>query len=1312
MQKAGVRILSCVISGIISCSMSIPSLPPTMTYAAQHIQTKEDKSEISWKFCGSGNNNITKDGIQLSGSGDNFGISTISKKNNYSVKAKLDHGEESGVIGVVLGVKKENDPKEGAVVANVNPESGAVRLFCFQGHSSGDMKAEKIYTELKNKDAYIFEATVKQRHLTVKINNVKVVDMEISDTSFEGKVGFISFNDSLKISDFSVEDIDVKEATSHLTDLKIEGGKLDKEFSQNSKSYAVTVDNSVQKLSFTPKVSSNGTVTIGGKTACSEKSTEIALNVGSQEIPIVVTSDNGTTETTTIYALRNAKDSVYSVPTRPQYHFSQAKGWSNDPNGMLYYKGEWHLFFQHNQERTTWGSLEWGHAVSKDLIHWKELPRPLKFQEDNGAMFSGCGVVDDKNTSGLFGDEKGEGKGGLVIIYTQDNPGRGQDQCLAYSKDNGRTWTKYEGNPILKWNEDPLDNTAFRDPKVFWHEESQKWMMVAAGGILRIYSSDDLINWEVESTYESDKGTGEKKIETECPDMYPLKTDDGKTKWVVSWGGRFYSIGDFKKVDGKWRFIADADNHKRVMNFGPQSYAAMTYDNAPDDRRIMINWASTWENGYCNNVDSVTGQWGYNGFFNLQTELNVKKVGGKYTLIQTPIREYKTLRNEEAKVTVDKTIPKKTNTSQNLLSGVKAGQYEIVAEFTPKEDTKEVGFKLRTNEAGNKGTIVKYDVKTKKVILNGDKAGTIPEGQRKGDIVSDAIVIEEDGKVKLEIFVDESIVEVYGQDGQVSGALTIFPTTNSTGMEVYSEGGETDAKITVYPMKSIWEDKISSDKTATDLFLRTDSGSGEYGIGDNFDVMASISPMGADQKVTWKVKNNRKGIVKVEKEGNDTLTLKALKKGVVTVSAATANGLERSIDVYVGSSGLNSNIGDWNVIQGDWSIDENGYTVDVRDKGDGFAMSASKIDSNDYIYEADVTIHDGQAFALLFRGQNADSNKAYAANVHQNEGGNLDNDTSRIFTFGGGTGDIGKRVNYTMDYGKRYHLKVEVKGNQFKFYINGSLVLDRVDRKISSNYVTGQYVGLNAFDSKVSFQNIKVTPIVIKDPTATEKLSLYTGQKNSVKVDADENDDFKLIKYSSSDSSVAEIDEDGNVTAKKAGKADIISKVTLYGRTYTLKTKIDVKTPYVKVTAPTSMYRGKKVQLRASGVGVSGIPTWSVSSKKYATINSKGVLTAKAAGSIMVTAKIRKYTKKVQILIKKPYIKLSYKKSVKRAKTYKFKAKSYGTGKSVSWSLSRKSKKYASISKKGTLKTKKKKAKITIYVKSGNVTKKLKVRIN
>ncbi len=568
---------------------------------------------------------------------------------------------------------------------------------------------------------------------------------------------------------------------------------------------------------------------------------------------------------------------------------------------------------------------------------------------------------------------------------------------------------------------------------------------------------------------------------------------------------------------------------------------------------------------------------------------------------------------------------------------------------------------------------------------------------------------EENGKVKLDIFVDESSVEVYAEDGQVTGALAIFPSVNSTGMEVYSEGGETEADITVYPMTSIWEDKLPEDTTEADMYISTDSGSGEYSVGDKISVTAAISPMKAEQKVTWKVTNNKGDKVKIVSERKDELELKALKKGVVTVTATTENGLSRSIDVMITDSKLNSNIGDWNVVSGDWTLDENGYTADLTEKGDGFLMSGTKIGSEDYTFEADVTYHSGAAFALIFRGQSPTSNKGYAANVHDelHDG----TGTSRLFTFGGGTGDIGKRVNYTLTPEKRYHLKVSVKGNQYKFYIDGSQVWSRIDHKVDKNYPEGQYVGFNAFNSKVTFQNIKVTPMDTKEPAVDEKLSLYTGQSKTINVTMEE-DDYNIVKYQSSNTDVAVVDDEGKVTAKKAGTAVIKTDVTNFGRKYQLETKVTVKASYVKVTAPTTAYVGKTEKLSAKGYGVSGKVTWESSNKQVATVSKSGVLSPKKAGTVYVTAKIGNCSKKVKVVVKKPYIKAtSVKSTVSRNKTYKFKATAYGTGKKVSWSLSKASKKYATMSATGTLKTKNKKATITVYAKSGKVTKAFKVKI-
>lgn len=1317
MRKIKRKALSCILAGIMACSVAMPYIPE------KTVKAEAVKQESSWTFIKSKDSDTAEmkdQTVHLKGDSDVFAVDQDDWSGDFCIttfaKAK------TGCVGVMLGVKNSSKPNEEAVVANVNPETGEVRLFQFpDGNNCIDARTIK---DLKGKESYKFEVSTEDRKITVKINGLSVYqDFKLENAvSLKGKTGLIAWNSDAQFSDYKVSVITKENNGAYLSDLKVEGGAFEHPYSKELNSYSVTVDHKTDHLKFIPTVEGNGTVTVNGKKAESGKAYAVSLKYGSSVFDFVVTDAEGRKQTTVVNVLRNSNpDDVYSVPTRPQYHYSPQLAWCNDPNGMVYYKGEYHLFYQYYPKDTIWGPMHWGHAVSKDLLHWEELPIALYPEADGGAMFSGCAVVDKNNTSGFF-DKEGEG---LVVIYTQDNGDQGQEQCLAYSKDKGRTWTKYKGNPILRWEDDVLQDKAFRDPKIFWHEESNQWMMAVAGGPLRIYSSKDLKNWKLESSYGKKIGEGiadvpsndvTARIYTECPELFSLTADDGTKKWVLSEGGRYYRIGDFVEKQGHWVFQPDEyyqydeldDQYKKddrfVMNFGPQSYAAQSYENAPDDRKIMINWASNWDDGYCNNVSDITGKYGYNGFFNLQTQLSAKKIDGHYVLIQQPVQEYQKLRDTEHAVKLEgKTIPKKTTESENLLSGVKAAQYEITAEFEPKAGTTEVGFKLRTSDDGKKETIVKYNTQTKKVIINGDNAGTIPKGQKKGDFVSKALAVEKDGKIKLNIFVDESSVEVYGQEGQVSGALAIFPSAKNTGMEVYSEGGETTANITVYPMKSIWADKMSNSTDPANIYLSTSTASAEYQVGDEIELNAVVTPSKAQQKVTWKVTDNKGEKVKITESKDDVLKLKALKKGTVTVTAVTSNGISRSMELYVDSD-LNSNLSDWNVLGGNWKIDANGWTADCADNG--FAVSATKV-PKDYIFEADAVYHSGAAIGLLFRAQSPKTNNGYVVNI--DDPGNGDQGTSRIFTFGSGTGDIGKRVTASLRPGQRYHLKLEVKGNHFKFYVNGALILDRIDRK--KNYMTGDYVGLYAYNSKVSYQNIKVSPVTVQEPTAAKNLEMYIGNTKNVNLTM-EDDAYNTISYRSSDETVASVDENGTVTGKKAGSAEITAKVTLYGRTYEIKTKVFVKTPYVKVTYPTSIYAGKTAKLKAAGVGVSGKVQWSSNKSSVASVSSAGTLSGKKAGTVYITAKIGNYKKTVKISVKKPYIKVtSYKKKVKRKKTYKFKAKAYGTGKSVTWSLSKRSKKYASISKAGTLKIKKKKGTITVYAKSGKVKKTLKVKI-
>ena len=260
----------------------------------------------------------------------------------------------------------------------------------------------------------------------------------------------------------------------------------------------------------------------------------------------------------------------YAELHRPQFHFTARRNWINDPNGLVFHEGLWHLFFQHNEEATTWGRMWWGHAVSRDLFHWKQVENALH-PDHMGSMFSGSAVVDHENTTGF-------GVGALLLFYTafgeHAEPACPTSQCLAYSTDNGKQWKKYKENPIIGWME--ADN---RDPKVVWHESSRRWIMA-------LYLEDD--RYCLLSSSDAKTWTRFQEItlegESECPDFFPIVDDVGAERWVFAGAGGSYRVGSF---DGE-TFVPETP----VLRYehGRNGYAAQTWSNAPDNRQIQISW--------------------------------------------------------------------------------------------------------------------------------------------------------------------------------------------------------------------------------------------------------------------------------------------------------------------------------------------------------------------------------------------------------------------------------------------------------------------------------------------------------------------------------------------------------------------------------------------------------------------------------------------------------------------------------------------------------------------------------------------------
>ena len=450
---------------------------------------------------------------------------------------------------------------------------------------------------------------------------------------------------------------------------------------------------------------------------------------------------------------------------RPTYHFSPLYGWMNDPNGMVYKDGEYHLFYQYNPYGSKWGNMNWGHAISKDLVNWEH--RPVAIAPDVfGTIFSGSAVIDHHNTAGF-------GAGAIVAIYTQNSDR--QVQSIAYSTDNGRTFTKYENNPVLA-----SEARDFRDPKVFWYEGTKRWIMVlAVGQEMQFFSSPNLKDWTFESSF--GKGHGAHGNVWECPDLFELPVEGtNEKKWVLlcSLGdGPFgdsatqYFVGSF---NGK-EFVNEFPSKTKWMDWGKDHYATVTWSDAPDNRRIAIAWMSNWQ--YANDVP--TSQ--YRSPNSVPRDLSLFTVDGETYLQSAPSPELLALRDASKKRSFK---VNGTRTIKEMIPG-NDGAYEI--ELTIENQHADViGFRLY-NDKGEE-VDMQYDMKEKKFSMDRRKSGEVSFNENFPMLTWTAI---ESGKeaLKLRLFVDKSSVEAFGDGGRFVMTNQVFPSEPYNHIDFYSKGG-------------------------------------------------------------------------------------------------------------------------------------------------------------------------------------------------------------------------------------------------------------------------------------------------------------------------------------------------------------------------------------------------------------------------------------------------------------------------------------------------------------------------------------------
>lgn len=431
--------------------------------------------------------------------------------------------------------------------------------------------------------------------------------------------------------------------------------------------------------------------------------------------------------------LSDTFDTANREKYRPVYHHTPAWGWMNDPNGMFYKDGVWHLYFQYNPYGSQWENMTWGHSTSTDLIHWTFQGAPIE-ADAWGTIFSGSAVVDHNNTSGF-------GKGAVVAMYT--SAGENQTQSIAYSNDNGQTFTKYDGNPVLTSN-----TPDYRDPHVFWNEDIKRWnMIMAEGQHMDIYSSADLKEWKLESQFGAEYGNHGGVWE--CPDLMKMKVrGTDQYKWMllcnINPGGPFggsatqYFVGQF---DGHKFTCESAPEVTKWMDYGKDHYATVTFDNAPDGRRVAMAWMSNWQ--YANQVPTMQ----YRSANSVPRDLDLYEYQGQTYCGVTPSPELAAARPKKATKTLTEAC--------EMVVTLKGNAAITLA-----------------NDKGEQ-VVMTYDEKSRTFAMDRTKSGQ----KEFSDDFAALTVAPVHGKMsQLRLFIDRSSIEAFDADGKMAMTNLVFPT--------------------------------------------------------------------------------------------------------------------------------------------------------------------------------------------------------------------------------------------------------------------------------------------------------------------------------------------------------------------------------------------------------------------------------------------------------------------------------------------------------------------------------------------------------
>jgi len=707
--------------------------------------------------------------------GNEFSMSTlyVAPDQNFSFEADLLMTGTSACIA--FGVDKIEDPIKGWYALAVSKTDNYARIFSESKGSFGN--ASKCLT-------YLTEEQKGNTPIRLRVEGYasglikawvdgKLIANEI-DPLWNG--GYIGFNTFFATATFSNMTFSVSNNDGGLTALALDQGELN--FDAATYGYGVELAKGTESVTVTATADDGKTVRINGEVA-TEK--EIVITAAKTVVTVEVFEGESRVSTYDIMVKR-----FYDEPLRPQLHFTEKETWINDPNGLVYdeYSQTYHMFYQYCEGVNNNGWFYWGHATSKDLVHW-ERKEPAIAPDQGGVIFSGSAIIDKNNDSGLFDDSVPAGAR-LLAFYTyhSGNPKIG----LAYSTDFGETWQKYG---IVIANENNMYTNHFRDPKVI--SAHGKWLMVVGGWTcVRLFSSTDLIHWELDSVAKDYLG---EEIWSECPDLFPLAVDgdENNQKWVLSTGGTTYVVGDLiLDEQGKFVFNALAPGYKIYQNVPLWSnigemYATQSYYNDKLGRRILVSWmvdrtANVTENKWWNGAESLP----------LETDLITKN--GMYVLLSYPVVEVDSMRKTKL---VDVTEQALTAGADNLLSGVTTNLFDLELDITLGTARYVT---LNVIDTPDAKLILTYDAKARVMNVTVKTAATYQEYRIQGSVTPI------DGKLHVRFVYDVSIFEIFVNRGEQSFHGMVFPDSTTLSMSLSVDGGEaTVNSLGVWSMGSMYD---------------------------------------------------------------------------------------------------------------------------------------------------------------------------------------------------------------------------------------------------------------------------------------------------------------------------------------------------------------------------------------------------------------------------------------------------------------------------------------------------------------------------